>query len=127
MAHTVILHSKSQREFAHKLIDQAPDGSVVVVRGRKRTTEQNDKMWAMLTDISRQATLRGEKFPPDTWKLLAMRELGYEAEYLIDLRGKPFPIGMKSSRLNVQQMAELIEFIYALGAEHNVIWSEPEI
>ena len=38
-----------------------------MVEEERRTGEQNNKMWALLTDVSRQATLRdGQKFDPGT-------------------------------------------------------------
>jgi len=41
------------------------------------------------------------------------------------LDGAPFPIGYSSSKLTKAQMADLIEFMYAFGAENCVEWSEP--
>lgn len=124
---TVILYGQSQRKFAHQLIDAAPTNAVVNIREEKRTIDQNDKMWAMLSDISRQVELpRGGLGKPETWKLLVMRACGHEIAFELGLDGHPFPIGLRSSRLTVKEMSALIEFIYAFGAERNVEWTEPE-
>ena len=53
-----------------------------------------------------------------------MNSLGHEVAFETGLDNRPFPIGFQSSRLTKAQMADLIEFIYAYGAEHNVKWSE---
>jgi len=63
---------------------------------------------------------------PDVWKHLVMHACGHDVQFEIGLDGKPFPTGFRSSKLTVGQMSDLIEWIYAYGAEHNVQWSEPE-
>src|SRR3546814_8823114 len=68
---TVILHGQSQRELAKRLIDKAPPGAVVNVQEARRTLDQNSKLWAMLSDVSR-ARPQGRMHPPETWKALFM-------------------------------------------------------
>lgn len=121
---TVILAGQSQRSFAKALIDAAPPYAVVNVREAKRSTEQNDKMWAMLSDISR-AKPQGRMHTPDIWKALAMNACGHAVQFEAGLDGRPFPVGFRSSRLTKSQMSDLIEFLYSYGAEHGVEWSEP--
>lgn len=122
---TVILAGSSQRQLAKGLIDAAPDGAVVNVREAKRTLDQSAKMWAMLSDLSR-AQPGGRKCTADTWKLLAMHASGHACQFEIGLNGQPFPTGYSSSNLTKSRMSDLIEWMYAFGAEHGVVWSEPE-
>lgn len=123
--HTVILAGASQRQFAHKLIDAAPDGYVVKVSEPTRTTEQNNRFWAMLTDLS-IARPEGRTATPETWKLLVMNAFGYECQFEMGLDGKPFAVGHRSSKLSVREMSDLMEWMAAYGAEHGVVFSEPE-
>lgn len=125
MAQTVILHGKSQRDLAKRMIDVAPPGAVVSVREAKRTNEQNDKLWAMLSDISR-AMPEGRRHTPDVWKSLVMHACGHAVQFEIGLNGQPFPTGFRSSRLTVAQMSDLIEWTLQYGDEHGVAWTEPE-
>lgn len=120
---TVILRGKSQRDHAKWLIDKAPDEAVVNVRAARRSNDQNALMWALLSDIS-QAKPEGRTHTPETWKALMMHALGYEARFEMGLNGEPFPVGFRSSRLNKDQMSDLIETIYSYGARHGVQWSE---
>jgi hypothetical protein len=53
-----------------------------------------------------------------------MAALGHEVMFTMGLNDQPFPIGFKTSKLTKPQMSDLIEFIYAYGAQHNVKWSE---
>ena len=123
---TVILHGNRERYLALRLIERAPPGAVVNVREAKRTNEQNDKMWAMLSDISRSKPM-GRRHTPDDWKAILMNACGWECQFLEGLDGRPFPQGFRSSNLTKSQMSTLIEYMMAFGAEHGVAWSEPAL
>jgi hypothetical protein len=125
MAQTVILHGPSQRSFAKSLIDKAPGGAVLTIREATRSIEQNSKLWAMLSDISR-AKPDGRMHTPEVWKCLAMHACGHAVQFELGLNGQPFPTGYRSSRLTKSEMGDLIEFLYQYGAEKGVVWTEPE-
>lgn len=112
-----------QREYAKRLIDEAPDGFVVTLREGSRNLDQNAKMWAMLSDIA-SAEPEGRQHTPEAWKMLFMHALGHEARFLQGLNGEIFPTGFRSSKLTVKQMAELISFMDAWGTERGVQWRE---
>lgn len=122
MAQTVILHGASQRSFAKQMIERAPAGAVVTIREATRSTDQNAKMWAMLSDVSR-AKPEGRRHTPEMWKALMMHACGYAVQFENGLDGQPFPVGFRSSNLTKAQMGELIEFIYEFGARHGIAWS----
>lgn len=123
---TVILIGESQRHFARSLIDRAPAGAVVNVRQAKRTADQNAKMWAMLSDISRAAP-EERHWTTDTWKAAFMHALGHEIMWQPGLNGQPFPAGFRTSRLDKDQMADLITMIQEYGDRHGVEWTGPEL
>lgn len=124
MAQTIILRGPNQRALARDLIERAPDGYVVTVKEQTRNNDQNAKMWAMLSDISR-AKPDGRSHTPDVWKELMMHALGHETRFEMGLNGEPFPAGFRSSRLSKSEMADLITFIAEYGDRHGVQWSEP--
>ena len=121
---TVRLVGDSQRQFAHQLLDKAPANAVVNIREASRTSDQNAKMWAMISDVSR-AKPEGRTHTSEIWKCLFMAACGHAVQFEIGLNGQPFPIGFSSSRLNKEEMSMLIETIYEYGARHGVTWSEP--
>ena len=120
---TVILCGTRQREFAKTLVNAAPMGAVLNIREATRTTDQNAKLWAMLSDVSR-AKPQDRRATPDVWKALFMNACGHAVQFEVGLDARPFPVGFRSSRLNKAQMSELIEFIYAFGAENGVTWTD---
>jgi len=124
MSQTIILSSHSRRSEARRLIDIAPPYSVVSIKGPTRTNDQNAKLWAMLSDISR-AKPEGRAYPPETWKVLFMHSLGFQQRFEQALDGQGvIPVGYRSSRLTVQQMSDLIEVIQEYAARHDIALKE---
>lgn len=123
MAQTVILRGLEQRALAAGLIQAAPKDAVVTIREATRNADQNAKMWAMLSDISR-AKPEGRRWTPETWKAAFMHALGHQVQFAEGLDGAgPFPVGFRSSRLTVRQMADLITCIAEYGDRHGVRWT----
>lgn len=123
MTHTVRLHNEGSRVRACQLVAQAPEGHVMRIEQPKRTLDQNNKMWAMLTDISMQHML-GRKYTPEQWKCVFMNACGWEVQFLEGLDNTPFPAGFRSSQLSKKQMIDLIEFIQAEGDRNGIRWSD---
>ena len=124
MSQTVILRGDVQRRLAKALIDAAPLDAVVTVKEGTRTADQNAKMWAMLSDISR-AKPEGRSMSPETWKAAFMSALGHEIIWQPGIEGAPpFPAGFRTSKLSKARMADLITFIAAYGDRHGVRWSD---
>ena len=125
MAQTVRLVGRSQRDLAIALIERAPADAVVTIREATRNTDQNAKLWAMLSDISR-AKPEGRAWVPETWKAAFMHSLGHQVQFCEGLDGSgPFPLGFRSSRLSKRQFADLITVVQEYGDRHGVQWSEP--
>lgn len=123
--HTLKLSSARIRALAREWISRAPEGSLLrLITEPAHTDSQRDKLWAMLGDISRQCTAHGKHKSKETWKLLMLHSLKYEVAFEMGLNGEPFPTGFSIKSLSKDQMSELIEFIYAYGAENGVKWSE---
>lgn len=120
---TVILCGDLQRARAKQLIDCAPANSVVNIRQQKRTLDQNAKLWAMLSDISRTKP-EGRCHTTDVWKAIFMNACGHQVQFVPGLDGEVFPMGFRSSHLSMEQMIKLIDFIYWYGAQHGVVWSD---
>jgi len=125
MAQTVILHGQSQRSFAKAMIDKAPANAILTIREATRSTDQNSKLWAMLSDVSR-AMPDGRRHTPEVWKTLFMHACGHAVQFETGLNGQPFPTGFRSSKLTKSQMADLITFIIQWGDEKGVVWTGPE-
>ena len=124
MSQTIILRSDTQKAMACEMIRRAPADAVVKISAPKRTLDQNAKLWAMISDVSR-AKPEGRTHTPEVWKCLFMSACGHAVRFEMGLDNKPFPIGFQSSRLTKAEMADLITVIYEYGDRHGVRWSEP--
>lgn len=114
------------RALAAERLAKAPDGWVMELRDRTRSSEQNSKLWPMLTDVSVQVEWHGVRLSPEDWKLIFMDALNQEMRLVPNVAGTGFiNLGRSSSRLSRQEFSDLIEVIYAFGAERGVEWSEP--
>ena len=123
MTHPIRIKSNRDRKKAAEWSLKAPLNWTVAFQEPKRSTDQNNKVWAMLNDISKSEML-GRKETPDNWKAIMMAACGWEVQFLEGLDGKPFPRGFRSSQMTVKQMSDLIEFMQATGDENGVIWKE---
>jgi len=123
---TFILHTPLIRENACRAIIKAEPGYVVTIAEPKRSSEQNNLLWALLSDLA-DAKPEGRQWTPETWKSAMMHALGHQVRFCEGLMGTgPFPLGFHSSRLSVREMADLITTIQAYGDEHGVKWSHVE-
>lgn len=121
----VILDSPMARSRAASWVMKAPHGTRCEFKASKRSLPQNDRMWAMLTDISRQVPWHGLTLKPDDWKLIFLDGLKRELRAVPNLDGTGFVnIGRSSSDLTKQEMTDLIELIFAFGAKHGVQFAD---
>lgn len=113
------------RDLIKSKVATVPEGFVVNIQEPKRTLDQNARMWAMLSDVSR-ACPEGRRWDTNTWKAAFMHALGHEILWQPGLDGQtPFPAGFRTSKLNKRQMADLITVIQEYGDRHGVRWTEP--
>lgn len=105
-----------------------PEGTRIEFKKSKRTTPQNDRMWAMLTDIAEQKIHAGRRYSPDLWKILMMHGCGLEVQLIPSLdNATMIPWGQSSSDLSKEEMSDLITFMFAWGDENGVVWSDPAL
>lgn len=124
--HLIVLNTIDARHKAKRYVEVAPNGTRIEFKASRRSLPQNDLMWAMLTDVASQAEHNGRKYTPDAWKILFLHATGREVQFIPALDNKTFlPWGQSSRDLSTGEMAELISFMEAWGAENNVTFHNP--
>lgn len=133
-----ILHNAQQgnavlNDFYQKLKPFLVAGRqyVVEVKEKTRSAEQNAKLHATLSDISKQVQWAGKYRDIDTWKRLLtagwLRARGESVEILPAIDGHGVDVVFRrTSHLTVRECAELLEYVYAWGVENGVRFSAPE-
>jgi hypothetical protein len=121
------IRNSADRGRAALWISKAPEGTRIEFKKAKRTLPQNDRMWAMLTDVARQLPWHGLKLTPDDWKLIFLDALKREVRMVPNIDGNGFvSLGRSSSDLSKEEMSELIDLIAAFGAQHGVEFGDDQ-
>jgi hypothetical protein len=132
MKHTVTLCNAQQGHAAYAALWQ--QAKPLLVAGHKlhltlktetRSLAQNARLWAMLTDVSRQVVWHGQKLAPEDWKCMFSAALKKQ-RVVPGLEGGFVVLGDSTSQMTVAEMCELQELIEAFGAENDVHFTAPE-
>lgn len=100
-------------------------GPVLITMGReKRSKDQNAKMWPMLEDLAVQVEWFGKKHTKEQWKEIVTGTF-FGCEFVPNIEKDGFiALGVSTRNLDKSTFSQIIEYIYAFGAEEGVIWSE---
>lgn len=115
-------------DVAHRAICshvmKAPLGYIVTIAEPTRNLEQNALMWALLAELSKQTDWHGIKLSPDEFKDLLSAGL-VKSKVVPNIEGNGFVVlGQRTSNMSKREMAELIELIYAFGAQRGVVFGD---
>jgi len=137
--HPFILQTSNARErmksawlFACRFLELGKSVKVSVSECKTtRTLEQNSKMWAMLGDVADQVQWfvdgKLEWLDPEEWKDIFTAALKKHQRVSAGIDGGFVILGARTSRMTIGEMGDLIELVYAFGADpkHPVAWTEP--
>lgn len=122
----LVLHNDAMRAKAIDWIRRAPAETRVEFKGPKRTIPQNDRMWAMLTDLSEQLLWHGQRLSTEDWKQVMLASLKQEMRIVPNIHGDGFvQLGRSSSDLSKDEMTDLMTIIEAFAARYGVKMKEP--
>ena len=114
-AHAAILHAWRTAKVWIK------DGHrfTLEIRPEKRSDAQNRRLWAMLSDISRQVDWHGHRLTAEEWKDVFSAALK-RTKVVPGLDGGFVVCGQSTSKMTKAEMAELQTLMEAFGAERGV-------
>lgn len=113
-----LVHAEA-RQRAAQAVASAPDGWIVKISEPTRTTDQNSLLWPLLTEIAKQVDWYGQKLTEDEWKDVFTASLKQQ-KVVPGLDGGFVVCGQRTSKMPKALFSELIELIYAFGAQKNV-------
>lgn len=106
------------------------DASEPEDHGETRSLDQNARMWAALTDLSKQVDWpvdgRLQKLSREDWKDILTAGLVQHQRVASGTSGGFVILGQHTRRMSKRRMGDLITLIDAFGAEHGVQWTDPE-
>lgn len=114
---------------ASKMLDDGMAVKVTVGELKsKRTLDQNRKMWAMLRDVAGQVEWqvdgKMQHMQDYEWKDVFSAGLSKHQRVALGIEGGFVMMGSSTSRMTIREMGDMIELMFAFGAEHGVTWSE---
>jgi hypothetical protein len=98
---------------------QADHRYTLTVKPQTRTSEQNKRLWAMLTDISKQVDWYGRKLSPEDWKHVLSASLKKQ-DAVPGIDGGFVVLGLSTSKMTKGEMADLQTLIEAFGTQQGV-------
>ncbi len=117
---SITLRTTADRQTAARWCSMMRDGTRVEFKAPRRSTEQNDLMWARLTTISKEVIWYGHTLSPEDWKDVFTAGLR-KALVVPDLEGTGFVmVGLRTSKMTVSEMTNLLDLIAAFAAERGV-------
>lgn len=114
------IRTEKDRAKAADWLARLPLGWRVEFKETKRTVPQNDRMWAILTEISTQLVWRGQRYSPEDWKDYFMHALN-GGRFMPSEDGGMIPIGRSTSKLGKQEHSLLTEIMEAFAERNGVI------
>lgn len=112
------------RQNASKAVMDAPEGYIVTIQEPTRNLIQNSRLWASLSEVSRQVDWHGNKLTPEEWKDVFTAALKRQ-KVVPGIDGGFVVIGARTSKMGKREFSELLELVYAFGAQHGVQFSDP--
>ena len=100
------------------------------LRGRRRSLDQNAMLWSMLRAVSEQVRwpVDGveQALIPEDWKVILTAGVKKESRIAAGVNGGFVMLGTPTSRMTVDEMGELIEFVRWFGAERGVRFDDEQ-
>jgi hypothetical protein len=97
-----------------------------IVTTETRSVLQNNLMWSCLADVARQVEWHGQKLDEESWKDMATAALKRQ-RVVPGIDGGFVVLGMRTSKMTIAEMVELIDFLHAFGDSKAVQWSKTSL
>jgi hypothetical protein len=138
-----VLSHDLARANAKRAIDEAEAGWRVTLSEPLKSREQEEKYHAQLGDLANQWTLHGRKWDAESMKRLCVDQFRRDTakdpdlaplwegmgtvEMAPSIDGSGIvALGWQTRRFPKRLASAFVEWLYALGAEVGIVWSEPK-
>lgn len=136
------LTNAAARQAAHRRVDEAPDGWIVRIGEPLKSRDQEEKYHAMIGDIAKQFLFCNRLWDAEDMKRLLIdqfrRDTSNDPDFADEWRSMGIvdmapsidgagvvALGVQSRRFPKRLAICFIEWLYAFGGEHEIVWSDP--
>lgn len=129
MKHKIIINNGNKEKtlpYVIDLIERAVVQTDILVElsRPKRSLDQNALLWAVLTDIARQAELvingQSMKASPEDWKAVFTSALRQYERMALGIDGGLVMLGHPTRRMTKAEFSDLLELIFAYCSENGI-------
>ena len=141
MKRVFILRDEVVRRRCQEAVWDSPDGFKVTIQEPAKSRDQEEKYHAMIGDIAKQWRFCERKWDAEDMKRLCLDQFRRDTIKDPDLadewasvgqidmapsldKSGIVALGFQSRRLTKRLASAFVDWLYALGAEVNVVWSE---
>lgn len=119
----VLAHDQARRGVA-ELAMVCEQGAEVTFAHPNRSTEQNARMWAMLSEVAEQVEWHGQYLTAEDWKHIFSATL-HKMRVVPNLEGTGFvALGQSTRAMTKKEFSDLFLLIESFGAERGVVFDE---
>lgn len=122
----IIINGPEDKRKAHAWVEAAPNGMSITFKVNKRSLDQNALLWSLLAEVAAQVEWYGQKLSSEDWKDMFTASLRKARVSPGIDPGSFVVLGLHTSDLTKEEFSNLIELIYAFGAQHGVVFSREE-
>lgn len=112
------------RANAVNAVSIAPEGMVVTIAQKTRSSEQNALLHKLLSEIAKRKEFGGKKRTPEQWKLIMVSghsiATGRAAEVVPGLEGEFLNLRESTASMSVKRLSSLVEYVQAWAADNGV-------
>lgn len=123
----VLIKSDADRNLVARWASNVKPGTTIEFRAPRRSNEANALMWSLLGQISKAVDWYGQKLSSEDWKDVLTASLRRTRVVPGIDAGTFVPLGMRTSQMTKEEISDLLELIYAFGAERGVKFRELEL
>lgn len=128
MKETIFLTPQS-RAYAAECLRRRPDGHMLVLQERTRSTHQNALLHHLFGAAAKHAKFHGRALTPTQWKVLFISghaiASGIGADMIPGLEGEFVNIRESSAQMGVRRMNSLLEYVTAWMTTNDIPLSAP--
>lgn len=99
----------------------------VAVLADTRTKKQNRILQSMCQDVARQVEWYGQRLSKDDWRHMFVAAYRKDQRTVPGINGGFVVLGASSRDLSIAECSEVMELVWAFGAERGVQWSPTSV
>ena len=110
---------------ALKAVKEAPEGTVITLREKVRTSEQNSLLHALISAVAKSGLhFAGSERSVEEWKMIFVSghsiATGQKTEIIPGIEGEFINVRESTATMGVKRLSSIVEYIQAFAYTHGI-------